>query len=169
MATSRILRISTISSLATGSCTRASPRISTAGRPNIDVTKGGRGATSNRSTSAPRPRRRGSGRKNSELRVNRPDCKRRRGWVRGVYAGVPAVAAMLSSKATGPRGVWNRSTDQRRFAAGSFLDIDGVLQPPYRDKRGSSMIWRSCAAPWLRGCSAGEGADRAAAVSTSTG
>ena len=58
--------------MATGSCTPASPRISTAARPNIGATKGGSAATSHRSASAPRRRRRESGSKISDARANQP-------------------------------------------------------------------------------------------------
>ena len=51
-------------------------------------------------------------------------------------AGVPAVAAMLSSKVRGPtRGmeeIDGPETIRRRVI---FLDIDGVLQPPSRQTR----------------------------------
>ena len=51
-------------------------------------------------------------------------------------AGVPAAAAMLSSKARGPtRGmeeIDGPETIRRRVI---FLDIDGVLQPPARQTR----------------------------------
>ena len=72
-------------------------------------------------------------------------------------AGVPAVAAMLSSRATGAtRGmeqIDGPETIRRRVI---FLDIRRAVAP--FQTSGSSMVWKSCAAPWPRVCSAGEGA-----------